>query len=238
MKKVTNFETAIKRYQAEAQNFDNADGLYSSGFIGDGRMNYVGESNADGGMPQGDAFSALNDGERIYTVVITNTNTSGSAINAIVFGGDIYSGSTQPNAGVTVTVQESSHSQVRAESQRSPFWVNGLRYITTTNSQMTSQVPLVYRSTSAGKTESIPFRPLSFRTAYNQITTQVDAPNFRFLVDGSTYWSVPTIANETITIIFQIGGRWNSADAVKGQSPFQVANQSKLISGIGGIGQG
>lgn len=228
-----NYKKAIQQYNMEAQAFDSADGLYSS-YVGE--SNYLGESRADGAYQSqaGDVFSKIQDGERIYTIVITNTNSSGGAINAIVFGADLYSGSTQPNAGVTVTIQESSHSQVRAESQRSPFWVNGLRYITTTNSQMTSQVPSITRSTSAGKVETVPFRPLSYRTAYNQITTQIDAPNFKFAVDGSTYWTVPVIANETVTIIMQIGGRYDASKVIDGQSPVKVANQSRLISGIGG----
>ena len=228
-----NFNDAVRKYNLEAQRFDSADGLYN-GYVG--QNNYAGESYASGpaSAPVGDVFSKINDGERIYTVVITNTNTSGAAINAIVFGADIYPGAAQANGGVTVTIQESSHSQVRYESQRSPFWVNGLRYITTTNSQMTSQVPTLTRSNSAGRVETVPFRPLSYRTAYNQITTQIDAPDFKFMVDGSTYWTVPVIANETVTMILQIGGRWDAAEVVKGDSPVMVANQSRLISGIGG----
>lgn len=229
------FQREIAKYHAEAENFDSADGLYS-GYAGESN-GYAGEQNNADGMQMsqsGDVFSRISDGERNYTVVITNTNTSGAAINAIVFGADLYSGATQENAGVTVTVQESTHARVRAASQRSPFWVNGIRYITTTNSQMTSQVPKIWRKSSAGGDQSFPFIPLRYRTSYNNITTQIDAPDLKFLVDGATYWEVPVIANETVTIVFQLGGRWDAAKVVQGKSPVEVANQSKLVSGIGG----
>jgi hypothetical protein len=234
-----NFKRSIEKYHLEAQSYDSADGLYS-GYVG--QNSFVGASSADGGAPaalsqNGQVFTKLGDGERNYTVVITNTNTSGSAINAIVFGADIYSGATQPNAGVTVVIQESSHAQVRAQSQRSPFWINGLRYITTTASQMTSQVPTISYNNAQGRTESYPFIPLRYRTAYNQIATQIDAPNFQMLVDGSTFWTVPVIANEQVTFIFQIGGMWDASKAVEGKSPFEVANQNRLVSGIGGAWQ-
>lgn len=231
-----NFNKQIEKYNLEAQNFDNANGDIYSSYVGQG--NYVGQYANGEPSANANGYGKLDDGERLYTVVVTNTNTSGAAVAAIVFGGDLYSGSTQPNAGVTVTVSESSHSQVRAESQRSPFWVNGLRYLTTTASQMQTQVPTWYVSESSGAINQRPFRPLSYRTAYNQITTQIDAPTFKILINGSTYLSLPVIANETVTIMFQIGGRWDASQAVKGDSPFLVANQSKLVSGIGGVGQG
>jgi hypothetical protein len=232
-----NFQRAIDKYNIEAQSFDSADGLYSSQYIG--QNGFVGENYANGQAPatisnQGQMFSRLSDGERTYTVVINNTNTSGGAVNAIIFGADLYSGNTQPNAGVTVVVRESSHAQARAQSQSRPFWINGLRYITTTDSQMTSQVPTVSYANAQGFTETFPFIPIRYRTAYNQIATQIDVPDFKMLVDGSTYWTVPVIANEQVTFIFQIGGQWDASKAVEGKSPFEVANQSKLVSGIGG----
>lgn len=222
------YKESIKRYNADAMNFDNADGLYNS-YVGE---NYVGQD-ADGGMGVADGGAAhIETGDDVYTIVVTNTNTSGAAINAIIFGADLYTGATQPNAGVTVIVDESSHSQVRSESQRSPFWINGLKYITTTTTQMTSQILTFTTQSSAGAVNSVPFRPLTFRTAFQQISTQIDAINTKFLVNGSFYITVPTIANEIITIICKIGGRFSSSGALKGGSAFKVANQAKLPGGF------
>jgi hypothetical protein len=223
-----NYKNLIAKYNSEVEAFDSADGLYN---------NYVGNENrADGSYsaPSGQGFTKISDGDRLYTVVVTNTNTSGGAVNAIVFGSDLYSGSTQPNPGVTVTVQESSHAQARNESSRSPFWVNGLRYITTTNSQMTSQIPVFYRTSSSGRGEFEPFRPMAYRTAMNNISNQVDADDFQFYIDGSSYIQVPVIANETVTFMLYIGGRVDMGEALKGNSPFKVANQKKLNTGIAG----
>lgn len=225
-------QSTVDRYNAESQSFDNfGGGIVQDSYIGE---NYIGESRADGGASPmgGDIFSKLSDGEKYYTVVVTNTQTSGAAVTAIVFGANQYSGSTQANAGVTVTVQESSHAEVRSESQNSPFWVNGLRYMCATASQLQGQVPTIQRRNSAGVTESVQFRPLSFKTADQQSTTQIDAPNYAFQVDGTVSMQVPVIASEVLTILFQIGGRFNASQSVSGKSPLEVANQRALRTGI------
>lgn len=236
-----NWKKTIAKYNTEARNFDNADGLVvrddynGGGFIGS-RMagNFIGEqSYADGGQAMGgDIFSRLDDGNKFYTVVVTNTETSGSAINAVVFGANQYSGSTQPNAGVTVDVQESSHAEARAASQTEPFWVNGLRYLTETTSQLNNQVLTIQKRTSNGAINSVIFRPLSFKTASQNQNLQVDAPGYKFMVDGNTSIIVPVEANETVTLILQLGGRFNAANAVNGKSALEIANQRELATGL------
>jgi hypothetical protein len=231
-----NFKAAAQKYRAEAGNFNSFDGpVFSQNYMGQDSKpyGYMGQGmNANGAAPMGDIFSRLSDTDKIYTAVITNTQTSGAAVNAIVFGANQYSGSTQPNAGVTVTIQESSHAQVRAESQYSPFWVNGLRYLVTTTNQLNTQIPTVQKFSSAGTINSAQFRPLSYKTAYQQQTLQVDATDFKFEVDGSTSMIVPVVAAETVTIIFQIGGRFAPQNVVQGSSALEVASQRPLTTGL------
>jgi hypothetical protein len=229
-----NWKNSVKKYALESRNFDNADGsgLVRDSFIG--QNNYIGESYANGqNAPMGgDVFSYLNDGNKYYTAVITNTETTGDAITAIVFGANQYSGSTQANAGVTVTIQESSHAEARAASQTEPFWVNGLRYRTSTTSQINNQVLTIQKRTSNGEINSVIFRPLSFLTSYQQQSLQVDAPGYKFLVDGNTSIQVPVEANTNCTLIMQLGGRFNAGNAVQGQSALAVANQKELATGL------
>lgn len=223
-----NWEKAVAKYKAESQNFNNFEGGFvgqSNGFVG--QTSYA---NGQGAMG-GDIFSSLDDGNKYYTVVVTNTETSGAAITAIVFGANQYSGSTQANAGVTVTVQESSHAEARAASQTEPFWVNGLRYQVETAAQL-NQTWTIQKRTSNGEIRSVIFRPNSFKTAYQNQSLQIDAPAYKFLVDGNTSIQVPVIANEEVTITLQLGGRFNAANAVQGASAIEVANQQQLATGL------
>lgn len=236
MKQVSKYD--LSKYSLEANQFDNADGgIFSIGFVGSdasgesaNKKTHKGNSGGSGG---GD-YLDLEAGNDIYTIVITNTNTSGAAINAVVFGADLYQGNAQPNAGVTVTVAQSSHSQVRSESIHSPFWVYGIKYITLTTLQMQTQTLFMTVAESAGKTTSYPLTPLTWRTGAQQITTQVDAPDLKFLVNGSFYLTVPVIANETVTIIAQIGGRVKAANALQhpGASTIAVGGGKPLPSGL------
>lgn len=230
-----NWKKAVAKYSLESKNFDNYDGnITSESFVGQRSNSFVGQSYANGqNAPMGgDIFSTLNDANKYYTAVITNTETSGSAITAVVFGANQYSGSTQANAGVTVTIAESSHAEARAASQTEPFWVNGLRYLTTTTTQMNGQILTIQNRTSNGSINSAQFRPLTFRTAYQQQSTQIDAPGFKFGVDGNTSIQVPVIASEVVTLVLQLGGRFNAANAVQGGSALAVASQKELATGL------
>jgi hypothetical protein len=230
-----NWNQAVNKYKLESGNFDNYDGpLYQNNFMGQAKS-FIGEAhNADGnaGTMGGDIFSNLSDGNKFYTIVVQNTQTTGAAITAVVFGANQYSGSTQPNANVTVTVQESSHAEARAESVMSPFWVNGFRYRTTTSSQMNGQVLTFQKRTSTGEIQQYIFRPLSQFTSYQQQSLQVDAVGYKFLVDGNFSIQVPVIAAETVTLILQLGGRFQPQNIVAGQSSLAVANQSPLQTGL------
>jgi hypothetical protein len=220
-----NWNRAVAKYNLEAANFSNADG----NFVGQVKNNYIGESRADG--MGGDMYSQLPDSDKYYTVVCSNTSTS-ATVTAVVFGGSLYSGATQPNAGATVIVDESSHAQVRSQSIAAPFWVNGLRYLTTTANQLNGQVLTIARQSPSGDFSSKIFRPVSFKTASQNQTLQIDAPGYKFGVDGNTYINVPLLPSEQVTIVMQIGGRFDPNAIISGDSALQVANQQQLSSGL------
>lgn len=227
---MNNWKKAVAKYSLESRNFNNAEGLVvKDSFIG--ARNFVGEtSNAEGGMG-GDMYSHISDGNKFYTIVASNTNTA-STVTAVAFGANQYSGSEQPNAGAVVTVSQSSHAEARAASQNSPFWVNGLRYITTTLSQLNSQVLTIQKRDSNGMINSMPFNPLVFKTANQNQSLQIDAPGFKFGIDGNTSIQIPLVASESITLILQVGGRFDAAKAVQGGSALEVASQKELTSGL------
>jgi hypothetical protein len=223
-----NWNKAVAKYSAESRNFDNADGS----FVG-ARNNFAGEpSYANGQNSGGDIYSVIDDSNKFYTAVITNTTTVPAAVTAVVFGANQFSGTTQENSGVTVTISESSHAEARAASQTNPFWVNGLRYLTTTAAQMNGQILTIQNRSSNGETVTKQFRPLTFKTSYQQNALQVDAPSYKFLVDGSTSIRVPVIGSEVVTLVMQIGGRFDASNAVQGSSAIAVAGQKELSTGL------
>jgi hypothetical protein len=57
---------------------------------------------------------------------------------------------------------------------------------------------------STGSVHSVQWQPLNFRSAQNQITTQIDAPSFEFLVTANTYFTFTLAASETVTFTFTI----------------------------------
>ncbi len=237
-----NFKSLAAKYRHDAGSMSNADGAgqFKDTFMGQARTsNYGGAgrlSYADGGAPQGQ-FSKLPDTQKIYTAVLQNTKTSGAAVTCTLFGANIYGvtddqvGGVNGTNGAYVTIAESSHKQVRGQSMSSPFWVNGLRYLTTTTAQLNGQIGTLVSNDSAGTVNSSQFRPLSYKTAAQNQSLQVDAPTLNFGVDGTTSLTLPVIANETVTIVLQIGGRFTPQNTLDSQSPLQVAAQNPLSTG-------
>ncbi len=239
---MSNWNKARAKYSRLTSNFSSFDGSeMKSGFAGQAKSNFIGQrSAADGSaaMPGADMFSKLEASNQILTVVIQNTQTTGSTTTtAVVFGAYQYSGSTQENTGVSVDVLESSHAQVRAQSINEPFWVIGLRLLVSNTQQLAQTIQIQYKNPS-GDIVTKQFRPLSFRTASQNQSDQIDAPNYSFGIDGSASMRVPMLQNTTATITLLLGGRWNASKAVDGASPLSVGSQTPLNTGLVTIVQG
>lgn len=228
-----NWKNAVAKYSLESKNFDNFTGeQMRDSFVGQSNS-FVGQSYANGqNSPMGgDAFSYLNDGNKYYTIVITNTQTTGADVTAVIFGANQYSDATQPNAGVTVVVQETSHAEARAASQTEPFWVNGFRYEASNAAQL-SKVWTIQNRSSNGVINSWQVRPNVFKTSYQNQSLQIDAPGYKFGVDGSTSIQIPVAYSQNATLTLQIGGRFNAANIVQGSSSVEVASQRELATGL------
>ncbi len=222
------FENARNRYNMEAGKLSSFNGSeMRDGFVGQvskfaGQTSYADGSNA---------FSQLADSNKTLTVVCSNTLTAAGDVNCIVFGAYEYSGATQPNAGAVVTIDESSHAQVREQSKSQPFWINGLRMAVSDASQLGKLTLITYKNPS-GDVTTKKFRPASYRTATQLTTTQIDAPNYTFGVSGETSMSVPVTNGQSVTWTLNIGGRFDASNLVEGTSPMAVANQKPLATGL------
>jgi hypothetical protein len=69
------------------------------------------------------------------------------------------------------------------------------------------------------------FQPLNYRSAQNQLTTQIDAPSFELLLQASTYIQFTINASETVTFIFTIVEKANFSNTLRNSPVVAVSNR-------------
>lgn len=217
----------MNRFEREAEEFLNFSGSFGANpdnMIG-GSDYYVGygHDGYEGGKDANPNLGTIDEADRTMTVTISN---DGSSLNPLetarVFGAFTNTANTQPT-GVTVSILETSHEQVRAESQVNPFLVLGLKYIVTNVAQFSNNLN-VFTQTSTGMSLNKTFQPFAYRSAQNQIATQIDAPAYAFGVDGRTELQVPINANEDITLILQLKTRGDITNILRGRGVVDIAS--------------
>ncbi len=155
------------------------------------------------GAPAQANSEILDPNDRTWTVSVTN-GSSTVAVTAIIFGAN-YDLTDVANtaAGVTVTVSESSHLQVKTELLSQPVRILGMKMTVVSATQFNNVLSL-YDRKSTGAEEKRLFQPLNYRSAQNQITTQIDAPSFELLLTASTRIEFTINKSETVTFTFTI----------------------------------
>jgi hypothetical protein len=195
---------AAMRNQAEAK-FRNWDG-----YIAPKQQNYArtGYRRADGTVAAPAAQETLDPNNRTWTITATN-NSSAAAATATIFGSVLdLTDTLNTAAGVTVTVAEATHIQVKTELLSQPVRIMGLKMVTQTAAQF-SNVVYMYSLTSSGALDRRLFQPLNYRSAQNQLTTQIDAPNFELLVNSNLYIQFTINKAEIVTFTFTIAQKSN-----------------------------
>lgn len=182
---------AAMRHMAEAK-FRNFEGIqYSRGF-----------RNA-GGAAVPAAQETLDPNDRTWTITATNSSSAASA-TATIFGAAYdLTDTLNTAAGVTVTVAESTHLQLKTEVLGQPVRIMGLK-MTVVSATQFSNVLYLYDNKSTGAQERRLFQPLNYRSAQNQLTTQIDAPSFELLVTPTMYIQFTLNASEIVTLTFTI----------------------------------
>jgi hypothetical protein len=158
---------------------------------------------AAGGAAPAANTEILDPNDRTWTVVVTN-GSSTVGVTAIIFGANYdLTDTLNTAAGVTVTVSESSHLQLKHELMSQPVRILGLK-MTVTSATQFSNVLSLYDRKSTGAEEKRLFQPLNYRSAQNQITTQIDAPSFELLLTASTRVEFTINKSEVVTFTFTI----------------------------------
>jgi len=155
------------------------------------------------GTAQPAAQETLDPNDRTWTVKVVN-NSSAAAATATIFGAVLdLTDTLNTSAGVTVTVAESTHLQLKTESLGQPVRILGLK-MTVVSATQFANVLYLFDQKSTGALERRLFQPLNFRSAQNQLVSQIDAPSFELLVTPTMYIQFQINPSEVVTFTFTI----------------------------------
>lgn len=159
-------------------------------------------SNANGAIAPA-SQETLDPNDRTWTVRVQNNSSAASAL-ATIFGAVLdLTDTLNTAAGVSVTVAESSHLQLKTESLGQPVRILGLKMTVVSATQFANVLSL-YDQKSTGALEKRLFQPLNYRSAQNQLQTQIDAPSFELLVTPTMYIQFTINPSEVVTLTFTI----------------------------------
>lgn len=82
-------------------------------------------------------------------------------------------------------------------------FVNGMRYVTTTPQQISRWID-IKKVTMFGEVHSIPLKPLSYKTSYQNQNNQIDIPSYRFPLNDETRIGINLLPKEKINLIIQV----------------------------------
>ena len=170
---------------------------------------YIGENVYYGGgnggnkfntaMPDTSRLGKLPSYDRTLTFVIANASET-DVEEAILFGENRYDDNAS-GGNITIDVQQSSHRQVRRDSQANPFLIVGYKVKTTTEGQLSNPWTIELSQTT-GSLETYQSTPFEYASAQNQTPTQVDALGWELGVSGRIALKMNVEPNETVRIIF------------------------------------
>ena len=207
------------RNQAESK-FRNFEGVtYGRG----------GYNNAVAGAGPARNAEVLDPNDRTWTITVASTNTVSTGTIRIFGAAKDLTDANLP-AGITITVSESSHLQLKTELLTTPVRILGLKYTVTTAAQFNNTLSLVDQS-SNGATNTRVWQPLNYRSAQNQITTQIDAPNFEMLISATAYIEFALAASETVTFTFTLVEKGLMKNVLR-QSPIVAASNQMAPTGL------
>jgi hypothetical protein len=193
------------------------------------------------GMAPANRLQQLN---RTFTVLITNATNANATY--VVFGNNIYgdAASAGSDTGVTVTISESSHAQVKRETANSPAQLVMAKYKTSDADNLSNTISYIEKD-STGKFQSIPVTPLNYQEPENNQSLLVRIPDFEGMdIYGGSYLTGTIKTGTTITLILSVGTKVDlrnaasddsvivttSKPAPNGQAPLQLQVSAPLVA--------
>jgi len=211
----------------EAEEYSNYEGDlgYESRDLESGYFVQDGEQNCN--------QHTVNPLDRTLTYKIVSTGTTGTAAavtdQVTIFGANRgvtgVAGTTGTGSNITVTLEESSFSEMNEEIKGNPVVVQGARFFVA-NSLQFNNVWTVVKRQPTGKQVQYTWQPNNYISPTNFRSDLLDAPDFGMVVDGRTYieflcgrFATP---NEH-TLVLTVKARSSNVMQLFGQSPKQLA---------------
>jgi len=157
----------------------------------------------------------LDPNDRTMTITVANANTT-TAKTVRLFGAVKDLTDATKDSDITITVSESSHLQVKTELLQNPFRIKGLKYSVANAGQFSNTISIFEESSTGGLSKRI-FQALNYRSAQNNLSTQIDAPDWELLVSAKTYIELSINASETVTFTFTISEKAELKNVLKGR---------------------
>ncbi len=228
------YNEEIRKYEKEAEDrYDDYDDNYDEDGFDTGlegqdsydedsyeEVEYIGEDSYDEDGYDSYAQASIgkiNPNDRTLTVTVTNT--SGADAEVIIFGGN--ENAPQP-AGVLVTVQESSHNEVREESKANPFKIQGMKMSVSDPLQF-DNVWRILRKSAAGAANSYPYQPRNATSPQNTNPNLIDDSAFEMDVTGQDSIRFFQKAGVKTTLTFTIKARVDMGNVLMGQNVAEVS---------------
>ncbi len=233
------YNDELMRYQEEAEEqFDDYDGgLMTHDGYDDEFEEYEeeGDFDDDGYVDEsyGDEFEdedyddyrasgrtkRIDPNDRTLTIVVQNT--SDQAHKAFLFGANRE---LPQNDGVTVTVEESSHKEVREESKANPFKIRGVKYSVSSPLQFDNVLKIINRTASGSNTTQV-WQPRNASSPQNFNGLLVDSEDFEFFATGQNSIEFTIDAKTKCVFTFTVRARTNMGNLLEGNN---VAELSKV----------
>jgi hypothetical protein len=224
------YEDEILDYEIDAESrYDDFNGDYDEDYFDTGfegnedfqEMEYIDVSRMRSGMYDNyttTSIGKIDPNDRTLTVVVANA--SGAAAQAILFGGNEEA--AQP-AGVTVTVEESSHKEVREESKANPFKIRGMKLSVSNPLQFDNILKIVKRTAAGSNTERV-YQPRNATSPQNFTQSLIDDNNFEMDVTGQDSLRVIVKDGVTMVFTFTIKARANMGNLLKGNNVAELSD--------------
>ena len=164
------------------------------------------------------SIGRIDPNDRTLTVVIKNT--SGADAEAIIFGANEEA--AQP-AGVTVTVEESSHKEVREESKANPFKLAGMKMSVSNPLQFDNVMKVTKRTASGSNTVRV-YQPRNATSPQNFTQQLIDDDNFEMDVTGQDSLRLLIKDGVTIVFTFTVKARANMGNLLKGYNVAEISH--------------
>lgn len=220
------YEDEIKRYEREAEDkYDDydEDNYEEDSYEEDSyeEVQYVGtednyEEDSFDDFDQA-SIGKINPNDRTLTITVTNAGAADH--EAIIFAGNE---NPAQNADITVTVQESSHNEVKEESKSNPFKIQGMK-MSVSDALQFDNVWRIVRKSAAGSYGSHPYQPRNATSPQNTDPRLIDDSAFEMDVTGQDSIRFVQRANTKSTITFTIKARVDMGNVLSGRNVAEVS---------------